>query len=205
MVEKTGHKKVMQSMRMEWINEGKPRSSVHEGSLFDEPALHARDGEREKTASRVAPIFEKTMTERPKTPVAAADANMDDLYDATPRPARRKSAEVDSQDSLFGGGASLFGPAKTVDDGPPDDELDALLAEEEMLQAGTRPPPTTSKVGLAKTIDDELPEDELDALLAEEQVLQGGAAKALQTVSKAPDKFDDDMEAMAEMDDLWDM
>lgn len=201
-----GHKKMMQSMRMEWINEGKPRSSVHEDSLFDEPALPAREnGEAEKTTPRVAPMFEKAMTERPKTPVADVGADMDDLYDATPKPVRRKSAEVNSQDFLFGGGASLFGPAKAVDDGPPEDELDALLAEEEMLQFGTRAPPTTSTIGSAKTIDNGLPEDELDALLAEEEVLQVKTAKAPQTISEAADNFDDDMEAMAEMDDLWDM
>jgi replication fork protection complex subunit Csm3/Swi3 len=170
MVEKMGHKKMLQSMRMEWINEGKPRTSVHEDSLFDEPTLPAREnGERERTASRIAPIFEKPATERPKTPAADEDADMDDLYDATPRAARRKSVDIDSQDSVFGG-ASLFGPAKTAtaDDGPPEDDLDALLAEEDALQAE--------------------------------------GAKLLPAITSKPtDSFDDEMQAMAEMDDLWDI
>lgn len=172
MVEKMGHKKMMQSIRMEWINEGKPHSSVHEDSLFDEPTLAPREnGEREKTASRIAPIFEKTVTERPKTPSADEDADIDmnDLYNATPRAARQETAQVDSQDSLFGG-TSLFGPAKgaAADDAPPEDDLDALLAEEEMLQA------------------------------------EAGKTQP-QPVNKIPGSFDDEMEAMAEMDDLWDM
>lgn len=161
---------MMQSMRMEWINEGKPRSSVHEDSLFDQPGLPPREiGEGGKTDPRIAKLFENTVTERPKTPGADVDADIDDLYDATPRPAQRTSAEVDSQDSLFGRGPSLFGPAKTVDDGPPEDDLDALLAEEEMMQA------ETAKVQPAATIN------------------------------KVTDNFDDEMEAMAEMDNLWDM
>ena len=170
-----GHKKRMHVMRMEWIDEGKPRSSVHEDPIFDDPALHPREnGEREKTATRVAPIFEKAATERPKTPQANGDAEMDDIYDATPRPARQQLPESGPEpDLLFKGAGSIFGPAKTavVDDGPPEDDLDALLAEEEMLQASS------------------------------------GNAQPAPAVSKAPvaqeDTFDDEMEAMAEMESMW--
>jgi replication fork protection complex subunit Csm3/Swi3 len=179
MVEKTGHKKRMQMMRMEWINEGKPRSSVHEDSLFDEPALPAREnGEREKTAPRVAPIFEKRASERPRTPVADAEADMDDdIYDATPRPTRQQPVEepVSQTDSLFGGGTqSIFGPAKTVvEDGPDEDELDALMAD----------------------LDDE----------ALQRDLQPAAAPATQVAAITQEIDDDEMEAMAEMDmgDMW--
>lgn len=168
-----GHKKRMQSMRMEWIDEGKPRSSVHEDSLFDEPALPPREnGEREKTTVRVAPIFEKATTERPKTPEAGGDAEMDNLYDATPRPTRQKGTDAETRPtSLFGGGASIFGPSKTVDGGPPEDDLDALVTEDEMLQASS------------------------------------GNAQLAPTAGNAPigqePNFDDEMEAMAEMEDMW--
>lgn len=173
MVEKMGHKRQMQIARMEWINEGRPKSYVHEDSLFDDPALPtAENADREKTASRVAPIFEKAATERPKTPEENLDAEMGDLYDATPT-AARQTAQMEGQASIFGGasgGGSLFGPAKTqvVDDAPPEDDLDALLAEEEMMQAE------------AKT-------------------------QAIPNASKVPpqeDNFDDEMEAMADMD-MW--
>ena len=177
MVEKTGHKRQLQTMRMEWINEGKPRSSVHEDSIFDQPSLPLREGgEREKTAPAIAHIFQKTATDRPKTPVrdgGSTEVEMDDLYDATPKAPKQIQSTADSQNSLFGGGinASAKISGMSADDGPPEDDLDALLAEEETIQAEV----TKSKVG--------------------------------STGSKAPvppdDSFDDDMEAMAEMDGLW--
>jgi replication fork protection complex subunit Csm3/Swi3 len=170
MVEKTGHKKRIQMMRMEWINEGKPQSSVHEDSLFDEPALPARkEAEQEKTAPRVAPIFEKRASERPKTPVANAGADIDDdIYDATPRPRRQQPAEepVSQTDSLFGGGTqSIFGPAKTVvEDGPDEDELDALMADfdEEALQRDTQRAVAVEKPAAAVTQD--IGDDEMEAM-----------------------------------------
>jgi replication fork protection complex subunit Csm3/Swi3 len=178
MVEKTGHKRQMQSIRMEWINKGRPKSSVHEASIFDEPSLPRReDDEREKAAPRVAPIFENSASERPKTPVLDADGEMEmgDLYDATPKAPRQRQSqgEAESQESLFGGGTTLSRPVTevAVPDAPQEDELDALLAEDETMQT------------------------------------EVAEAKLAPTASKAPaaqdDQFDDDMEAMAEMDDLW--
>lgn len=174
MVEKMGHKRQMQIARMEWINEGRPKLSVDEESLFDDPALPTEEnGQREKTASRVAPIFEKAATARPKTPEPDAVAEEADLYDATPRAARHP-VQTENQSSMLNGGnggASLFGPAKGMeDDGPLEDDLDALLAEEGMIQAesaNTQVAPTTSKP----------PPQE--------------------------NNFDDEMEALAEMDDMW--
>jgi replication fork protection complex subunit Csm3/Swi3 len=170
MVEKTGHKRRMQIMRMEWINEGKPHSSVHEDSIFDEPALPPREnGEQEKTAPRVAPIFEKRASERPKTPVPNAEADMDDdIYDATPRPRRRQPAEepVSQSDSLFGGTTqSIFGPAKpAAQDGPDEDELDALMADldNEALQRDLQLAAVPAKP--AAPVTQEIDEDEMEAM-----------------------------------------
>ncbi|CAG8959846.1 hypothetical protein HYFRA_00001755 [Hymenoscyphus fraxineus] len=140
MVEKMGHKKMMQSARVEWINEGKPRSSVHEDSIFDEPELPAGEKDvREKTPQRTAPIFEKTLTERPKTPSGSNLDDLfddDDLYDATPKPVRANPTDSGSQSNTAEGSKSIFGPRKETapDDEVPDDDLDALLAEEEMMQ-----------------------------------------------------------------------
>jgi len=178
MVEKMGHKKRVQAMRMEWINEGKPHSSVHEDSLFDDPALPTKEnGEREKTNPSIAPIFEKRASERPKTPTVDADIDfeMDDLYDATPVPPRQKLIEdaTSKPDSSFGGNkTSIFGSGKALEDELPEDELDALLAEEEMLQA------TSGNVQSAPAIT--------------KAAVQDGIG-------------DDEMEAMAEMDmdDIW--
>ncbi|KUJ09313.1 Swi3-domain-containing protein [Mollisia scopiformis] len=164
MVEKMGHKKRMQMMRMEWINEGKPRPDNDD--LFDEPTLPPRENEgREKTVP-LAPIFEKRASERPRTPQpdADVDAEMDDLYDATPKAARTQT----QPGSLFGGaGTSIFGNAKTVtEDEPLEDDLDTLLAEEEMLQAtsgNAQPALAASKVAEVETAID----DDEEAAMAE--------------------------------------
>lgn len=157
MVEKMGHKKRMQMMRMEWINEGKPKPD--NDNLFEEPTLPPRDNEtREKTVP-LAPIFEKSANERPKTPQPDADVDMDeDLYGATPK-STRKQPEVN--------GTSIFGNAKTVpEDDPFDDDLDALLAEEEMLQAtsgNAKAAPVAAKVATAEAAID----DDEEAAMAE--------------------------------------
>lgn len=176
MVEKLGHKKMIQSARMDWINEGKPKSSVHEDSLFDEPELPARnDIEQVKTAPRIAPIFEG-----PKTPPTNRDPDFDDMYDATPKAVRQNPAAQST--SIFGGGnSSLFGPPKVTaaeDDGPPDDELEALLAEAE--QEGG---------------NDEGLDDDLEALLAAENNMTAPSRPTKQAEV-------DDMEAMEAMADM---
>lgn len=174
MVEKMGHKKRMQAMRMEWINEGKPHSSVHEDSLFDEPALLAKEAAQpEKTATRVAPIFEKRASERPTTPNRDQDmdAEMEDLYGATPQARTQKPAEGPAESELiFSNSRSIFGGGNAAAEEPPEDELDALLAEEEMLQSmsgNVQSKPVAKKV---------VPQGEID---------------------------EDELEAMAEMDGMW--
>ncbi|KAG9229536.1 replication fork protection component Swi3-domain-containing protein [Amylocarpus encephaloides] len=177
MVEKAGHKKMMAAARLEWINEGKPRVSVHEDSIFNEPELprHGEE-EREKTASRIAPIFETAAPARPKTPARDEfdDLFDDDLYDATPRQNKTQPGGdgVPRTDSIFGGGStSIFGARRDVpgiDDGFPEDDLDALMAEQDMMDATKTTQPSA--------------------------------------VSRKPpvhDGFDDEMEAMAGMDDMF--
>jgi replication fork protection complex subunit Csm3/Swi3 len=166
MVEKMGHKKMMQSARVEWINEGKPRSSVHEDSIFDEPALPRQDDDgREKTAPRIAPIFDKATTERPKTPVTddfdALFGDDDDIYDATPKapPAKSIGEPVSQTDSLFGGrAASIFGPRKdtSVQEDFPEDDLDALLAEEDMSRSSSKHTAASKPTAAMDNFDDEM-------------------------------------------------
>ncbi|KAB5547115.1 chromosome segregation in meiosis protein 3 [Coniochaeta sp. 2T2.1] len=106
--------------------------------------------------------------------------------------------------SLFGG--SGVGPAKTVAtaDEPDDDDLDALMAEAEGTSIfGNGKAKVTSKVDEG--------DDDLDALMAE---VEAGATSKPQPAkvdaSKLPgeetgpkDSFQEDEEAMAEMDGLW--
>jgi replication fork protection complex subunit Csm3/Swi3 len=137
MVEKLGHKKRIQLMRMDWINEGKPRESVHEDSIFDEPALPPREP-RDTTASRIASIFDGGRSERPKTPGLFVGME-DDIYDATPKPTRTETTGT----SNLVENSSLFGPRRIAPADEPEDDLDALLAEAEMEEASTvnRPNP----------------------------------------------------------------
>jgi len=233
MVEKAGHKKIIQNARMEWINEGKPRSSVHEDSLFDEPPVPGREQQKGKTAERVAPIFEKREGERMKTPVVRGETELfgeedeEDIYGASPRGVRTQQATA----TTGGGGSSLFGPARSMgDDDFPDDDIDALLAEEESMRTSkpaakpTAPQDedmddmdallaeeeamrvekpaaaTTTKASAGQ--DDDM--DDIDALLAEEEAMR--VEKPAKIVSKPvvqSQEFDDDLEAMAEMDGLW--
>lgn len=186
MVEKMGHKKMMQVARMEWVNEGKPQNRVEEeDGLFDEPQLPARE-----RSERIAPIFEKA---KEKTPdVGGLFGDDDDLYDATPRAVR-------TQPAVGGGGTSLFGPARntTLDD-EMDDDLGALLAQEGSMV--TEKPAVAARKEVA---GDEDFDDDLDALMAEEEAMQIERPKAKVPVEQRAD-FDDEMEAMAEMDGLWD-
>jgi len=194
MVEKMGHKRQLQSARMEWINEGKPRSSEHEDSLFDQPAPAPNENcDNTNAAPRIAPIFEKT-TERPKTPETNAGADADD---------RHKPADAAPQTtSLFGeGGPSLFGKTAAADDIPDDDDLEALLADEELSAASKTTQPTVRK---PVTIQGDDFYDDMDALLTEEELQIARKPNQLAIAQNKPvtiqeDDFDDDLEAMAEM------
>ncbi|KAF4629295.1 hypothetical protein G7Y89_g8853 [Cudoniella acicularis] len=188
---------------MEWINEGKPRSSVHEDSIFDDPELPPRENnEGQNTALRTAPIFEKSTTERTKTPEVDADIEIDDIYDATPRPNRTKATQQVSQtDSLFGGaGRSIFGNGNTTaTDDFPDGDMEALLAEQEAMRGS---PKSVQHPAAKSTAPEDDFEDDLDALMAEQEAereaLQVTSKPAQPPAAKAPheDEFGDDLEAL---------
>lgn len=178
MVEKAGHKKRVQLMRMEWINEGKPRSSSYIGDmLYDEPALPPRDDTARGETTRIAPIFEKAASARPKTPDVPPE--MEDLYDATPKPSRpaQNQANITSGVTV----PSIFGAATTGEEVPPEDDLDALLAEEEMLTAESKSGQPVSGAGQNSVSQDEDFLDDMDAMEA----------------------MDNDTEAMAAMNGMW--
>lgn len=173
MVEKLGHKKRMQIMRMEWINEGRPRSSVHEDSIFDEPALPIRESLADaSTTKRIAPMFEPTITaERLKTPDINGDVD-EDIYGVSPQAQRTQA--IEQPKSLFGGGGTGAAVAGESQAQPADeeDDLDALLAEHEMEQVSAGPVVVTGK--------------------------------QINNAPVAEPNFDDEMEAMADMDmDMW--
>lgn len=158
MIEKLGHTKRMQTMRKEWINEGKPKETMENASIST--AKGSRGESRTPKADGAS--VSSNPPERPRTP-AVGDPN-DDLYSASPR----RPNNGHQQDSAPSG--SLFISDEESDNQPLDDDLDLLLAEESMHNASTRPD--------AK----DLP------------ILNDGGGK---------DNFEDEMEALAGMDDTW--
>ena len=165
-IEKLGHTKRMQTMRKEWINEGRPR----------DPAEHWETGEAKPNGQHPGPAsgLGKSPEARPnegrKTPVAtdALDTDDVDIYDATPKKDRETlntNRNRKSDESLF------LSEDEEANSQPPDDDLDALLAEDKMKESAST------------------------AVITKE-----GQARA--HTGQEPN-FDDEMEAMAGMDDMW--
>lgn len=213
MVEKAGHKTTMRNARLKWIDEGKPRSA-EDGEPEEEYPIHTSNDQSKST--RIAPVFEKAAQDRSKTPENDDLFGDEDLYNATPKANQTTNASQDIPDeddldalmaeaeaehtappkptqpnkSIFGDGLSKSAP--TTDDFG-DDDLDALMAEAEAMTSNA--PTNPRENGTVAEKDDS---DDIDALIAE--------AEAQGTTKKAQDKppaFDDEEEAMAEMDGLW--
>ncbi|KAI0008213.1 DSHCT-domain-containing protein [Xylariaceae sp. FL0662B] len=198
MVEKTGHSKFMRMKRMEWIDEGKPKPPVlaeDDDDLFGDSNHQPEERDLAKFPARVAPIFQNRPGERPKTPVRDdVPPDDEDLYDATPRPS--KPAEPAGA-SIFGNGGSA-----TRSGEPDEDDLDALMAEEEAQR--TNPTPLLGNGG-ANQRPDEPDEDDLDALMAEAEAeaetqpkppVRGSDVTANPTQAIAEAEEDDDLDAL---------
>ncbi|KAM6535759.1 chromosome segregation in meiosis- protein [Fusarium falciforme] len=137
MVEKAGHKKRIVIARNDWINEGKPKDHIANGEEEEEEDLFG-----ENNASQPAGPEHTTTTEpsRAKTPQRDNDVpDDDDIYDATPRPARHTLPirnEVPEEDDLEALIAKAEGQdaakkSKPSEPEPDGDDLDALIAEAE--------------------------------------------------------------------------
>ena len=158
MVEKAGHKTSMHKMRMDWINEGKPKASIEE----DEDARD-QDPPTARESSRIAPIFETAARAKTSAPTTD-DLFEDDLYGATPRKTVDRPASGDV---------------------PEEDDLDALMAEmdnEKGVDSAARPAPANPFPSIfgnglrrkAAPVSDE-PGDDLDALMAEAETEDSSA------------------------------
>ncbi|KAI0551684.1 replication fork protection component Swi3-domain-containing protein [Xylaria curta] len=186
MVEKAGHKNQIRLKRIQWIDEGKPRAAGFDdgddfADLFGDFNQQPEERDPAIFPARVAPIFQNSLDKRPKTPTGDDDPFADeDIYDASPK---RNTASA-------AGGANGE---------PDDDDLDALMAEEEAQR--TAP---ASIFGNGKTTqprrepDDD---DDLDALMAEAEAV---TTKPTTSISHRPAKRpiiveeeeDDDLDAL---------
>ena len=152
MIEKLGHKKRMQIMRREWIDEGKPRPSMEDlqdvPSNEDAPAS-AADLENLLDDPESAPYFRES-------PIAQSHDRSD------------TAGEVEKIPANDGAGARAE---------PDEDELDALLAEDAEEPSRQGPNDTSYRS------------------------LFGNGSR--QSGPSAEDAFEDEMEAMAELGDMW--
>lgn len=245
MVEKAGHNKQLQRMRVEWINEGKPKASVVDDGadlqVTEDDQLNGDAPPRQ--SERIAPIFEKAASGGPETPDLDDLFGEEDIYGATPVGARKKSAAIerggepddDELDALLaeteangltrpskGAYQSIFGGGKPGAGAPPmrvaeeHDDLDALLAEAEaeqptrqdsaviMAQRTEKAPKAQAPEAPARNEDDD--DGDLDALMAEAEastVPAKPSGSGMAAAKQTDPGFDDEEEAMAEMDGLW--
>ena len=181
MVEKLGHTKRMQVMRREWIDEGKPRSSSTQDT-----------GDTQTISTRKIPS-PKAQDDADRTGREARAARSSDEGAAQPQQSPRtppaSNLEIDDDDDLYN--ATPGAVRMTV---PPQKESnssnDSLFITDD---TGAQPE-----------------EDELDRLLAEDAANgdhhvydnAGGVPGRTSHVIVEED-FQDDMEAMAGMDDMW--
>ncbi|KAI2619755.1 Swi3-domain-containing protein [Hypomontagnella submonticulosa] len=200
MAEKAGHKKYMRIKRMEWIDEGKPKPPAldDDEDLFGESNNQPEERSAAIFPARVAPIFQNRESERPKTPTRDdVPDDDDDIYGATPLASRPQPAS-----SMFGNGGtgitttpgtSLFGNGAE----PDEDDLDALMAEEEAQR--TKPTSLFGNGTQKPALPQDEPEDDLDALMAEAEAQEGPPKRSDPTPKPAQptqDNEDDDLDAL---------
>ena len=177
-LEKLGHSKRMQIMRKEWIYEGQSRRSRE--SLEDDETARGKDVlDTEGGTARTVPG-----SDGPRNSIGAQHDERPENATGADRPRaaginqRKDRSQEREADDLF----------LTDEEGaePDEDELDELLAK-----------------APAEFPQREEPEDDdLDALLAEESSRKD-SSKPIARSNCRPADYDDDMEAMAGMDDRW--
>ncbi|KAI0448549.1 replication fork protection component Swi3-domain-containing protein [Xylaria acuta] len=200
MVEKVGHKNQIRLKRIQWIDEGRPRPAGFNDGEDDDDDLFGDSNQAEERSpaifpARVAPIFQNGSDKRAKTPAQDDPFADEDIYDASPK---RPTNMAPTATSMFGNGAD----SQTHGE-PDEDDLDALMAEEEAQQRTA----STSIFGNGKTTQttqtrrgpDE--DDDLDALMAEAEA-GSSTTKHTKSVSHRPatraviDDDDDDLDAL---------
>lgn len=175
LLEKAGHSRRMQVMRKEWIDEGKPE--------------YIREREARKKAI-------EEMREQEKTP-----GNLFAGEEALMSGANNESADGTlgvEEDSLFVPDSRLTENIGAGDDGlPDDDELDALIAEQD-----TRP---VARPASKQVVDDDSEgDDDLDALLAEQETRRLPISMTGTNSASRPktSPFEDNDEDMDDLDAL---
>lgn len=158
----------MQTMRYEWINEGKPKDR-----FADSPADSRQFGKPQQSElQRRLSDSDRNSTERPDIDKALASSFTSTFQHEEQDPVNLRSLQgntkVNKHDAK--GEDSLFISDDQGGDQPPEDDLDTLLAEDELKD-------------FTKGTD------------------RGETAAVKQAL--VTDDFDDEMEVMAGMEDMW--
>ncbi|KAG9694359.1 Swi3-domain-containing protein, partial [Aureobasidium melanogenum] len=171
MIEKLGHKKRMQMMRREWIQEGKPKPPRDdEEEDFVIPDENAVPENNNAHTSEEQPDHFESMPEAQSSEGAQARNNHNPFGEEEP--------DEDELDALLAESESVTLPITKQNNTPPadqepdEDELDALMAEDAM--------------------NDSVPKSLFGGPVS--------STTATNAASRPRDEFDDDEEAMAGMD-----
>lgn len=170
-IEKLGHKKRMQIMRREWINEGKPRPSEDVGTDFPEGGQEAQH-----TAAGPTRVDDEHQEREPRSDGEQYQAMEAQTINTDTAPSQRAGEpDEDELDALLTEdmpvSSGVHAASSQKADEPDEDELDALLAEEMNGAPGSEPlgrsgPGQASgsrKSPLEKNQDDEFA-DEMEAM-----------------------------------------
>ncbi|KAI0111288.1 replication fork protection component Swi3-domain-containing protein [Nemania sp. FL0031] len=173
MVEKAGHKNQLRLKRIQWIDEGRPKPVGFDEGDDDLFGDSNQPEERDPAIfpARVAPIFQSGLDKRAKTPAEDDPFADEDIYGASPR---RPTTTAAVTTSVFGNGGSTQANGE-----PEEDDLDALMAEEEAQRTtSTSSIFGTGRMPQAMQTRQELDDgDDLDALMAEAEAESSSTTK----------------------------
>ena len=151
-IEKLGHSKRTQTMRKEWIREGGQRN--HVGSKEE-----AEKGYREFRLGQAPQRYGSGIEQQDGEVGQSINLTGEELYEATPPPTKEQDDrryDAVARKNLF-----ISDIEEKSGDQPPEDDLDALLAEHEAMEATTLDRPT----GLSRRESkNEGFDDEMDAM-----------------------------------------
>lgn len=115
------------------------------------------------------------------------------------KPVERESEEVAHESGLGDGMANVEPISSSAAVGDREDAGEDCGKDGEKRKAGDE-----GNLFVSEDEGDELPEDdELDALLAEDALIGGSTAATSVPVPERQDEFEDELEAMVGMEDMW--
>jgi len=196
-IEKLGHTKHMQLMRRDWIKEGKPvereRDEERRGSAPN--TAHSSSDPMDVSFGQEGRNGGEGGARTAERDLGATNTNVNGNGNAERRkPAGEESLFFSEDEGDVQPRLSKKAPEQI--EGKEFDDLDALLVE-----SFERAASATTKPTAPATSHDDPPDDDLDTLLAEDAMnTKSGSKNSAAKPAPPRDDFDDEMEAMADMD-----